>query len=222
MKRLKKRLLYSAALTAIAVPLVMLSGCNMGQYDEPAFTATKAENGIEVRDYAPVIAAEVEVTGERKEAISKGFRLIADYIFGNNEPKAKIAMTAPVIQQADAKKEGESIAMTAPVIQQGKGDGKAWKVQFIMPPEYTLETLPKPVNPEVKIKKIAGRKMVAIRFSGSTGDENIAKHSALLNDYVKANKLRTRGEPVLAFYDPPWTLPFLRRNEIMLELISTK
>lgn len=218
MKRLKKRLLYSAALVAIALPLATLSGCNMGQFEEPAFTAIKAENGIELRDYAPVIAAEVEVTGERKEAISQGFRLIADYIFGNNEPKAKIAMTAPVIQQADAKKQGETIAMTAPVIQQGKGDGKAWKVQFIMPPEYSLETLPKPINPEVKIKKIAARRMVVIRFSGGAGDENIARHNALLNDYVKANKLRTRGEPVLAFYDPPWTLPFLRRNEIMLEL----
>lgn len=216
MKRLKKRLLGATALALVVVPLIALSGCNMGQYDEPAFTATKAENGIEMRDYAPVIAAEVEVAGERKEAISKGFRLIADYIFGNNEPKANIAMTTPVIQQASDKKEGESIAMTTPVMQQGRG--QRWKVQFIMPPEYTLETLPKPVNPLVKIKKIAGKKMVAIRYSGSTGDENVAKHTALLMDHVKANKLATKGEPVLAFYDPPWTLPFMRRNEIMLEL----
>ena len=163
-----------------------------------------------------MIAAEVEVTGERKEAISKGFRLIADYIFGNNEPKAKIAMTTPVIQQADAKKAGEKIAMTAPVIQQG--DGKSWKVQFIMPTEYTLETLPKPVNPAVKLRALKPKKMVVIRFSGSTGDENIAKKTAELEAYVKANKLHTTGEPVLAFYDPPWTLPFFRRNEVMLEL----
>lgn len=216
MGRFKKRLLYSAALLAVAFPLLALSGCNMGQYDEPAFTVSKAENGVELRDYAPLIAAEVEVTGERKEAINQGFRLIADYIFGNNAPNAKIAMTAPVIQQAEGTKKGESIAMTAPVIQQGKGQN--WKVQFIMPPEYTLETLPKPVNPLVKIKEIAGKKMVAIRFSGSTGDENIAKHTALLREYIKANKIQTTGEPVLAFYDPPWTLPFLRRNEVMLEI----
>ena len=152
----KKRLLTATALIAVAFPLVTLSGCNMGQYAEPAHTAQKFDGGIELRDYAPVIAAEVEVTGERKEAISKGFRLIADYIFGNNEPKAKIAMTTPVIQQADTKKAGEKIAMTTPVIQQG--DGERWKVQFIMPAEYTLATLPKPVNPAVKLKEVAGKK----------------------------------------------------------------
>ncbi len=216
MKRLKKRALYGIGILAVAFPLITLSGCNMGQYDEPAFTISQAQGNIEIREYAPVIAAEVEVTGERKEAISKGFRLIADYIFGNNEPKAKIAMTAPVIQQAQASKAGEKIAMTAPVIQQK--DGQNWKVQFIMPPEYTLETLPKPANQLVKIKKIEGKTMVAIRFSGSTGDANIAKHQALLAAYVTANQLRTKGEPVLAFYDPPWTLPPFRRNEVMLEI----
>jgi len=189
----------------------------MGQYDEPAYTASAVQNGIEVREYAPVIAAEVEVTGARKEAVNKGFRLIADYIFGNNEPKAKIAMTTPVIQQADAKRAGEKIAMTTPVIQQG--DGHSWKVQFIMPPEYTLETLPKPVNPAVKIKKIASKKMAVIRFSGITSDdEKMAAKLAELKEYVKANNHETTGEPVMAFYDPPWTPWFMKRNEIMLEL----
>lgn len=217
MTRLKKRLLTGTALLAVAAPLIMLSGCNMGQYEEPAHTAQKFDGGIELRDYAPVIAAEVEVTGERKEAISKGFQLIADYIFGNNEPKATIAMTTPVIQQADAKKSGEKIAMTTPVIQQG--DGKRWKVQFIMPADYTLETLPKPVNPEVKLKHVAGKKMAVIRFSGSTGDDaKMAAKRAELEAYVAANHLKSVGEPLMAFYDPPWTLPFLRRNEIMLEI----
>ncbi len=217
MTRFKKRTLYGLGILAVAFPLVTLSGCNMGQYAEPAHTAQKFDAGIEVRDYAPMIAAEVEVSGERKEAISKGFRLIADYIFGNNEPKEKIAMTTPVIQQADAKKAGEKIAMTTPVIQQA--DGGSWKVQFIMPAEYTLETLPKPVNPAVKIKQIAGKKMAVIRFSGATGDDaKMAAKRAELEAYVKANNLKTTGEPVMAFYDPPWTLPFFRRNEIMLEL----
>lgn len=217
MNRLKKRLLVGVALGALAVPLLMLQGCNVGQYDEPAHTAQKFEGGIEIREYKPVIAAEVEVTGERKEAINKGFRLIADYIFGNNEPKAKIAMTTPVIQQADTKKEGEKIAMTTPVIQQG--DGQSWKVQFIMPPDYTLETLPKPVNPAVEIKTVAAKKMAVIRFSGGTNDDTkMAAKRTELEAYVKANSLKTTGEPVMAFYDPPWTLPFMRRNEIMLEL----
>lgn len=215
MSRLTKRLLAGVALGALAVPLITLSGCNMGQYEEPAHQAQKFENGIEIREYKPVIAAEAVTTGERKEAINAGFRLIADYIFGNNAPKAKIAMTAPVIQQAE-EKGGEKIAMTAPVIQQA--DGKSWKVQFIMPSEYTMETLPKPNNSAVKLRKIEAKKMVVIRFSGSTGDEKIAEKTEELREYVKANKLHTVGEPVLAFYDPPWTLPFFRRNEVMLEL----
>ena len=216
MSRLTKRLLVGVALGALAVPLITLSGCNMGQYAEPAHAAQKMGDGIEIREYTPVIAAEAITTGDRKEAINAGFRLIADYIFGNNEPKAKIAMTTPVIQQAEEKRGGEKIAMTTPVIQQA--DGKSWKVQFIMPAEYTLATLPKPNNPAVKLREIKAKKMVVIRFSGSTGDENIAKKTAELQEYVKANKLHTTGEPVLAFYDPPWTLPFFRRNEVMLEL----
>jgi hypothetical protein len=217
MTRLKKRAMLGLGLLAIAIPAITLSGCNMGQYAEPAHTAEKFDGGIEIRDYQPMIAAEVEVSGARKEAINQGFRLIADYIFGNNEPKAKIAMTTPVIQQAEGKASGEKIAMTAPVIQQG--DGQRWKVQFIMPAEYTLETLPKPVNPEVKLKPIAGKKMVVIRFSGSTGDDvKMDAKRAELMAYVKANNLKTLGEPLMAFYDPPWTLPFLRRNEIMQEI----
>jgi SOUL heme-binding protein len=216
MTRFKKRALYGLGMLAVAFPIITLSGCNMGQYAEPAHTAQQFEGGIEIRDYKPMIAAEVEVTGPRQEAISKGFRLIADYIFGNNEPKATIAMTTPVIQQAEEKR-CEKIAMTTPVIQQG--DGQRWKVQFIMPAEYTLETLPKPVNKAVKLKEVAGKKMVAIRFSGSTGDDTkMAAKRAELEAYVKANNLKTTGEPVMAFYDPPWTLPFFRRNEIMLEL----
>ena len=217
MTRFKKRTFYGLGILAVAFPLIILSGCNVGQYNEPAYTASQAQNDIEVRDYAPMIAAEVEVTGERKEAINKGFRLIADYIFGNNEPKAKIAMTTPVIQQEAGERNGEKIAMTTPVIQQG--DGQTWKVQFIMPPEYTLNTLPKPVNPSVKLKKIAGKKMAVIRFSGITSDDNkMAAKRAQLDAYVMANKLKTTGEPVMAFYDPPWTPWFMKRNEIMLEL----
>lgn len=217
MSRLTRRILYGAGVVVVAIPLLAVSGCNMGQYAEPAYEASQVENTIEIRDYKPVIAAEVEVTGERKEAINKGFRLIADYIFGNNEPKAKIAMTTPVTQQAEGKRGGEEIAMTTPVIQQA--DGKGWKVQFIMPAEYTLETLPKPVNKAVKLREVKGRKMAVIRFSGVTNDDaKIAAKTAELEAYIKTHGLRSTGTPVLAFYDPPWTLWFMRRNEIMLEI----
>ncbi len=200
--------------TLIAVPLIALSACNVGQYEEPHYTVSQTDDdSIELRDYAPRIVAQTEVTGPRQEAISAGFRRIADYIFGNNAPKESIAMTAPVIQQAQP---GKKIAMTAPVIQQAEGD--KWIVQFVMPAEYTLATLPKPTNPEVKLLKVPAKKMLVIRFSGSKDDANIAEHRAQLEEYAAAHRLKTAGAPVLAFYDPPWTLPFLRRNEVMLQL----
>lgn len=214
-RNIKWRWLVSWLTILAAAPLILLTGCNVGQYEEPAYRASRTDGALELRDYAPVIAAEVGVKGERKEAINQGFRLIADYIFGNNEPKASIAMTTPVIQQADSK--GESIAMTTPVIQQA--DGKGWKVRFIMPSEYTLETLPKPVNKAVKLVKVEGRRVAVIRFSGITSDDaKIAAKTAELEAYVKSQKLKPIGAPMLAFYDPPWTLWFLRRNEIMQEV----
>ena len=209
---LKRKLLLGVAVGVL--PVLLMSGCNMGQYEGPSYTLAGVEtDGIEIRSYAPKIVAQVEVSGERETAISEGFRLIADYIFGNNAPNAKIAMTAPVLQQAA---EGQKIAMTAPVLQQRTGN--AWIVQFVMPSEYTLETLPKPNNPAVKLLKTLPQKMVVIRFSGTTRAANLAEHQQRLTDYIAKQKLKTVGAPVFAFYDPPWTLPFFRRNEIMLEL----
>jgi effector-binding domain-containing protein len=211
MQSLKKLMLYVAV--PLAVVVALMNGCNVGQYQEPAFTVSDKLDGIELRDYAPALAAEVQVKGERKEAINQGFRLIADFIFGNNTAQTKVAMTTPVIQQATSEK----IAMTTPVIQQGEGG--AWVVQFIMPKEYTAETLPKPNNKEVKIKSIPARQMAVIRFSGSTKDDHkIAEKTVELQAYLVTKKLKAKGAPVLAFYDPPWTLPFLRRNEVMLEI----
>lgn len=206
-----------AKAASIVIFTTLLTGCNMGQYEEPGYTLQQpAAENIELRAYAPKIVAQVTVSGERKEAISKGFKLIADYIFGNNTPNQSIDMTAPVLQQAVVK--GEKIAMTTPVIQQPSAVENQWIVQFVMPHTYTLETLPKPVNSEVKLLATPAKTMAVIRFSGSSSDENLRTHREALERYIAAQKLKTIGEPVLAFYDPPWTLPFFRRNEIMVAI----
>ncbi len=166
---------------------------------------------IEIRDYAPHIVAETTVAGERAAAIREGFRAIADYIFGNNVPAKKIAMTAPVTQQA-----GEKVAMTAPVEQQS--DAGSWRVRFVMPASYTMETLPRPKNPAVKLAAVGAKRMAAIRFSGLAGDEDLQSHKARLDAYIAEKKLKPRGAPTYAFYDPPWTLPWNRRNEILIEV----
>jgi hypothetical protein len=158
-----------------------------------------------------MISAQATVQGKREGAINEGFRLIAGYIFGANKPNAKIEMTAPVQQQRVQK-----IAMTAPVTQQAYGD--RWTVEFIMPKRWTMATLPIPEDDRVKLVPIPARKLVAIGFSGSPSDELIARKTAELRAYANEQNLDVVGEPVFAFYNPPWTLPFLRRNEVMFQL----
>ena len=183
----------------------------MSRVEQPEYAVSASDGAIEIRSYGAMIAAEAEVKGERKAAINEGFRLIAAYIFGANKPNMKIAMTAPVQQQGAQK-----IAMTAPVTQQNDGD--RWAVRFIMPGNWTMETLPKPDDARVALKALPARRVVAIRFSGLAGDSTIAEKIDELRAYAADRKLLTVGEPLLAFYNPPWTLPFLRRNEIMFEL----
>ena len=158
-----------------------------------------------------MILAEVTLEGSRKESISAGFRLLADYIFGNNLVEERIAMTAPVQQERS-----QQIAMTAPV-QQQEVDG-AWKVHFVMPSQYSLETLPKPRDKRVSLIQIPTKRYIVITFSGTSSDANINEHEQRLKAFIQANKLLTVGSPKYAFYNPPWTLPFLRRNEILIEL----
>ena len=183
----------------------------MGSYEIPSYRVIQKTKSIELREYALMIQAEVTVAGEREKAINAGFRLLADYIFGNNQPKKTIVMTAPVTQQ-----KGENIAMTAPVTQ--TKDGDVWKVQFTMPSSYTTETLPMPNDPKIKIISKPSSRGVAIKFSGFWSKHNLRKHLAELETYIQTCRLKTNGEPIYAFYDPPWTLPFFRRNEILINV----
>ncbi len=181
------------------------------QVEQAKYKVITTEGNIQVRDYAPIIVAEVEVSGDRDKAINQGFRMIADYIFGNNLTEHKIAMTAPVIQE-----KSEKVAMTAPVMQQGAGN--VWKVRFVMPAQYSLATLPKPNNLAVKLNKIPKKHFVAITFSGMAKEEDLKFYSDQLNNFIKAKGLHAISTEIYAFFNPPWTLPFLRRNEIMVEI----
>ena len=189
----------------------VLWGPIVSNVEQPKYSVVASEKDIEIRNYAPVIVAETEVAGERDNAISGGFRTIADYIFGNNLSSQKVAMTAPVTQQAS-----EKIAMTAPVTQQGNGN--TWQVRFIMPASYTMDTLPKPKNPAVKLKEIEGKRFAVIRFSGMAGEDSLKRHTDELEAYLRSKNLQSLSAPAYAFYNPPWTLPLLRRNEVMIEV----
>lgn len=205
---MKKTIFISLSILAILALAFSLIGPIMSQVETPAYkTVHSYEDKIEVRTYAPQIVAKVTVEGARSEAIGKGFRLLADFIFGNNISNQDISMTAPVQQQAS-----EEIAMTAPV--QQTNEGGSWAVEFIMPSAYTMDTLPKPSDDRIEIIERGEQHTLTIRFSGRNSDENVATYKKILDQFILDNKVPVISPAIYAFYNPPWTLPFLRRNEI--------
>jgi hypothetical protein len=226
MKR-KSMMLILGALALVVAGAALWGPVVSSTVEQPAYDVESVDGAIEIRRYAPMIVAEVDVSGEREAAINAGFRSIAGYIFGANVPRRaagtagpataggeKIAMTAPVLQQGTA--ESETIAMTAPVLQQG--DGITWTVRFVMPARYTLDTLPRPTDPAVRLREMPGKRYAAIRFSGLNTPEALAARTDELTAALRARGLVPASAPLYAFYNPPWTLPFLRRNEVMLEV----
>ncbi len=182
--------------------------------EEPKYNLIQQSGDVELREYAPKIIAETVVSGDLDDASSKGFKRIADYIFGNNTSpaggKEKIAMTAPVTMKAQSEK----ISMTTPVTMQ-KTEGM-WRMHFVMPSQYTMETIPKPNNPVVTLRQIPSQRYAVIRFSWFAGEDKVAKKTSELLTWMKDNNITPIGSPDLARYNPPWTLPFLRRNEVMI------
>ena len=189
----------------------LATGPIMSNVETPSYKVIQSKGKIEIREFDPMVIAEVQVVGRRKDAISSGFKLLADYIFGNNISQENIDTTATIQQPAS-----EKIAMTAPVQQQLAND--SWLVSFVMPSEYNLEDLPKPKNIEVKLKNVPVKRFVTIQFSGTSSDENLAKHKKLLVEFIKNNSISVTGTSKYAFYNPPWTLPLMRRNEVMFEV----
>ncbi len=182
--------------------------------EEPVFALITKADYIEIRQYRPVIVAEAYVEGDMASATKSGFRLIADYIFGNNRSV-----------RASASRGSEKIAMTAPVSVEPQGNAasasmqaKRWRVQFTMPIGYSIATLPKPCHPAVKVREVAGKRCAVLMFSGFSGAEKTQEKTAELLDWLKAMNTETIAMPQLARYNPPWTLPFLRRNEILVEI----
>ena len=182
--------------------------------EEPQYEVLEKEGDFELREYAPMIVAETLVDGDIDDAGSAGFKLIAGYIFGDNTAQQggseKIEMTAPVTMEPKSEK----ISMTAPVTMEETDD--QWRMHFVMPSQYTMDTLPTPNNKKVTLREIPSRKFAVIRFSGFTGESKVAKQEKALQEWMEAKNLVPQGAFALARYNHPWTLPFLRRNEVMV------
>jgi len=188
--------------------------------EEPKFESLRQEDNIEIRRYVPVIVAETLVDGDMDSASKRGFQLIANYIFGHNE---RIAMTVPVV--AEPQGSAEKIAMTIPVsIEPQNADNskmagaQRWRIHFVMPSEYTFATLPKPLNPQVRLREIPAKTYAALTYSGINSESTVQEKTDQLLNWLKSQEIATIGQPQLARYNPPWTLPFMRRNEILQEI----
>ena len=190
--------------------------------EEPKFESLLKEDAFEVRRYAPQIVAETTLDGDMDSASNRGFRLIADYIFGNNQ-KGKIAMTVPVV--AEPEVQSEKIAMTVPVSVEPQtesaavmADASRWRIHFVMPNEYSLASLPKPLNPLVNLREVPERTFAVVTYTGFNTRSSVQAKTDELTAWLKSKQWEAVGKPQLARYNPPWTLPFLRRNEILQEI----
>lgn len=191
-----------------------MSGGVVMAVEEAVYTVEKTDGDFQVRLYAPQVVAEVVVGGTLEEAGNRAFRPLFQYISGANRSQGKIAMTAPVGQQAGA----QQIAMTAPVGQQAAGN--QWAVTFMMPSNSTLATLPAPTDERVRLRAIPARRMAVVRYSGTWSRKAYERNLARLRVWMKAKELTAGGEPVWARYNPPFTPWFLRRNEILVPMGS--
>jgi hypothetical protein len=174
------------------------------------YSVLEKEGRFELRLYQPCIVAETVVESDFGDAGNIAFRKLYNYISGENRKKESIAMTAPVNQESRSEK----IAMTAPVGQQRSGD--KWVVSFLMPSKYTMQTLPEPLDPAVTLREIPARKMASVRYSGTWSQKRYEEYRSRLGQFMENRKWKVAGEPVFARYDPPFQLPFFRRNEVLI------
>ena len=193
--------------------VTVFSGHSAMAIEEPAYEVLLETKHYEVRRYQPYIVAEVDVDADFKRAGNSAFRILAGYIFGDNEPQEKMQMTAPV-----ESTEGVRMNMTAPVTSQSTGGEGAHTYAFVMERKYTMETLPKPVNPDIRLVQRPERIMAVHRYSGTWSEERYEEHEEILLDALAADRIDTIGTPVFARYNAPFTPWFLRRNEIMIEI----
>lgn len=200
----------------LIVSITILSGNSAMAIEEPKYTLIAEDKPYEIREYEPMIIAEVRISGDRDSATNRGFRIIADFIFGNNQgtdqASQNIAMTAPVTieKQAQAKLPLNST-------QEELADGE-WRIQFVMPSEFTLNSLPKPKNSLIDIRQIPRKTYATYVYSGLNGVEKVSKITEDLRTWIDKNNYQAIGNPQLARYNPPWTLPLFRRNEVLIEV----
>lgn len=204
--------IYSAGLA------ICLSSCNIigiKNTPEAKYNTVKKEDNYSIRDYQQLIEAQVTVEdSDYKIAVNKGFMQLYKYITGENTVNQQISMTTPVL----TKQKTQEIEMTAPVLISENGNENTWTVSFVLPDRYTLKTAPTPTNENIILVKKPQNKVAVISFSGFMNKDSIVYNTQKLKTWISYNNLEAIGNPVAAGYNPPWTIPFLRTNEILIDI----
>ncbi len=235
---MKNKIMYTLiVLVALLALWTLYSFVSVRNIEEPKYEVLSVNDGYEIRVYKPIIIAETTIVGatDRNDAARKGFPIVAGYIFGNNTKKDNIAMTVPVNTEETTSEKiamtvpvnTEKIAMTVPVntekiemtvpvnTEREEGQG-SYKVSFVLPSKYTLETLPTPNDSRVSIKEIPSRKIAVRRFSWSASESTILQNEQSLLSSLKRDNVKTVGSVNVARYNTPWTIPFMLRTEVQV------
>ena len=191
---------YFFKLITRALIVLLILNINIMANEEPDYTVLKKESEIEIRQYKNFLTASIEIEGNRKEAIGKGFRFLFKYISGENKNK-------------------ENISMTIPVMQKSSGNNK-WNVSFVVPKKFDIKNAPQPDNVNIQLKNNSDLKVIAITFSGLFSDGNIQENETKLRNYIKEKGIKIEEPAIYAGYNAPWTPWFLKRNEVMFKLIN--
>lgn len=213
-------ILLPPSLAAVCI-ILFLSGCSLvgvRSVEEANYSVLRNQDQYQVREYETLVVAETLVNTGFDEAGNVAFKRLFAYISGDNKSASKIAMTAPVMALKQNGEKGEVISMTTPVT--GEKSALGWRFAFVLPAAYTLENAPLPNSPEVKLALVPARKVAVMRYSGSWNETSYETNLEMLEEWMRQNQLEADSLPRVAGYDPPWTLPFLRRNEIMIDVKS--
>ena len=212
--REKNYLLRKPRVNIFSLLIFIFWGTNLSALEEPKYSVLKEYENFEIRNYASYLVAEVDIEGSYNKTGNEAFRILAGYIFGDNQSSTKMNMTAPV--ESEAIQSSEKMNMTAPVFSNKNFNGYTYR--FVMESKYTQETLPVPNNSKIRITEIKDRVMAVISFSGRWSQKNFEKHEQILVNDLKNEGIGVASEAIYARYNAPFTPWFLRRNEIMFEI----
>ena len=212
--REKNYLLRKPRVNIFSLLIFIFWGTNLSALEEPKYSVLKEYENFEIRNYASYLVAEVDIEGSYNKTGNEAFRILAGYIFGDNQSSTKMNMTAPV--ESEAIQTSERMNMTAPVFSNKNVNGYTYR--FVMESKYTQETLPVPNNSKIRITEIKDRVMAVISFSGRWSQKNFEKHEQILVNDLKNEGIGVASEAIYARYNAPFTPWLLRRNEIMFEI----